>query len=156
MTTNLQPLIDASLKTLDDSLIHHFGATAPTFAARVEEIAATLPDDVAQPLRALAAQQARLLATAEPDPQAAGDFCFAAGALHEKLRAVLQAQMELESVIVGPGSVSATPLQRAQSEQVSRFIEARDRLFRKVADVMLKFLLIGLGLLTLGLMLGLI
>ena len=110
----------------------------------------------AQALRAIAAQQASLLAAGANDPQQVGEFCFAAGALHEKLRTLLQTEMELESAIVGPDRVSATPLQRAQSDQLARLLETRDRIFRKVADVTLKFLLIGLGLLVLGLVLGLV
>jgi hypothetical protein len=39
---------------------------------------------------------------------------------------------------------------------LSRFLAARDRLFRKVADFTLKFLLIGLGLLVLGLLIGVV
>ncbi|MDD1650289.1 MAG: hypothetical protein LUO80_07830 [Methylococcaceae bacterium] len=151
---NLDPLIETSLNALDDILIRSLGATATTFAARAEQVAATLTDDVAQPLRAIAALHARLSANMTPDPRLVGEFCFACGALHEKLGALMQTQMELESAIVGPESISTTPLQRSQSDQLTRLIETRDRLFRKVADLTLKFLLLGLGLLTLGLMLG--
>ncbi len=153
---NFQPLIDTSLRSLDAILIHDLGATTDRFATRAEEVAATLPDEAAQALRAIAAQQASLLAAGANDPQQVGEFCFAAGALHEKLRTLLQTEMELESAIVGPDRVSATPLQRAQSDQLARLLETRDRIFRKVADVTLKFLLIGLGLLVLGLVLGLV
>lgn len=153
---NHDPLIESSLQALDDILIRSLGATAATFAARAEQAAATLTDDVAQPLRAIAGLHDRLSASPTPDPRLAGEFCFACGVLHEKLGALLQTRMELESAIVGPDTVSTTPLQRSQSDQLTRFIEARDRLFRKVADLTLKFLLIGLGLLTLGLVLGIL
>lgn len=152
----LEPLIEASRQSLDRLLVRDLGATARDFATRAEQAAGSLPDDLAEPLRAMTTLYARLASATEPDPQLAGEFCFACGVLHEKLSALLQTRMELESAIVGPDSVSTTPLQRAQSDQLTRFIETRDRLFRKVADLTLKFLLIGLGLLTLGLMLGLV
>lgn len=155
-TMNLDPFIESSLQSLDNLLVRELGMTAGHFGARAEQAADNLPDDLAEPLRALAGLHGRLISAAEPDPRQAGDFCFACGALHEKLSALLLARMELESAILGPDSVRTTPLQRAQSDQLTRFIETRDRLFRKVADWTLKLLLIGLGLLILGLMLGLL
>lgn len=115
-----------------------------------------MPEDLAQALRELAALHTRLRSKTVPDPREDTDFCFAAGVLHEKLRAYRQTRMELESTIVGPDSIAPTPLQPAQSDQLARFIEARDRVFRKVADLTLKFLLVGLGLLMLGLLLGIV
>ena len=155
-TMNLDPLIETSLQSLDSLLVRDLGVTASHFAARAEQAADNLPDELAQPLRAIAALHGRLASGTEPNPRLAGEFCFACGALHEKLSTLTQTRMELESAIVGPDSVSTTPLQRPQSDQLTRLIETRDRLFRKVADLTLKFLLIGLGLLTLGLLLGLL
>jgi hypothetical protein len=64
--------------------------------------------------------------------------------------------MEVEHAIIGLESVAAGPLAQAQSDQLSRFIAARNRLFRKTADITLKILLAGLGLLFLGLLLGIV
>jgi hypothetical protein len=64
--------------------------------------------------------------------------------------------MEVENAIIGLDSVTAEPLAQAQSDQLSRFIASRDRLFRKTADFTLKILLTGLGLLFLGLLLGIV
>ena len=153
---NQAPLIENSLKALGDILSRDLGLPAGSFAVQAEQAAPLLPEDVAQPLRELAAALAQLRSRTMPGPREDADFCFAAGALHEKLPALRQTRMELASTIVGPDSISPTPLQRAQSDQLSRSIEARDRLFRKVADVTLKFLLMGLGLLMLGLLLGII
>lgn len=153
---NQASLIAPSLQTLEEILARDLGLPAGSFAAQAEQAALLLPEDLAQALRELAATLTRLQSRTVPDPLADADFCFAAGVLHERLRAFRQTRMELESTIVGPDSISTTPLQRAQSDQLARFIEARDRLFRKVADLTLKFLLIGLGLLMLGLLLGII
>jgi hypothetical protein len=67
-----------------------------------------------------------------------------------------QVQMELESAIIGPDSVTTTRLQLGQIDHLRRFIDTRDRIFRKVADTTLKLLLAGLGLMLVGLLLGII
>ena len=64
--------------------------------------------------------------------------------------------MELENVVMGPDSVTATPLESSEIEPLARLIEVRDRVFRKVADFTLKALLVGLALLMAGLVFGLI
>ena len=144
------------LQPVDQALSRLPGVSGEHFTERAASAISVLPEELAQPLRELLALYQQVQAQPAPDGQLGLEFCFACGALTEKLRAELQARMEVESAIVGPGTVSAQPLQGAQSDQLSRFIEARDRLFRKTADLTLKFLLIGLGLLTLGLLLGVI
>ncbi len=144
------------LQPVDQALSRLPGVSGDLFTERAASAVSALPEDLAQPLRELLALYQQLQAQPESDRRLGHEFCFACGALTEKLRAELQARMEVESAIVGPDHVSAQSLQGAQSDQLSRFIEARDRLFRKTADLTLKFLLIGLGILTLGLLIGVI
>jgi hypothetical protein len=151
-----QTFLDASLFKLNELLSGPFGATESDFASRAKSAGAALPEDLALGLRELAGTYGSLQAQSEPSPAALADFAFRCGELHSRLENHRQIQMELENVVVGPESVSTTPLQGGQVEPLARFIEARDRIFRKVADFTLKALLIGLGLLTLGLFLGLI
>jgi hypothetical protein len=151
-----QTFLDASLSRLDDLLASQFNAAAPDFAGKAKSAAAELPEDIAQPLLELAGTYGSLRAQAEPSPAALADFAFRCGEVYRSLENHRQIQMELENVVVGSESVSANPLQNSQVEPLARFVEARDRIFRKVADFTLKALLIGLGLLTLGLFLGLI
>ena len=155
---NPETLIAAGERHLDDLLTRDLGARADSFIARAEEVARTLPDEFAQPVVRLLELRARLRGAGarEPDAELLGRYCFACGALHEKLRAYTRARMEVESAIVGLDSIQTTALQTGQSDQLSRFLAARDRLFRKVADFTLKFLLIGLGLLLLGLLIGVV
>ena len=147
---------ETCLQPVDHALSRLPGVGGENFAERAASAVNALPEELSQPLRELLSLYQQLQAQAAPDEKLGPEFCFACGALTEKLRAELQTRMEVESAIVGPDSVSAQPLQGGQSDQLSRFIEARDRLFRKTADLTLKFLLIGLGLLTLGLLLGVI
>ena len=153
---NTRLIIEHGERLVDDLLIRDFGATGASFAARAEQAAQALPDDLAGDLLELARRHAALQSTPEPGPEAAGDFCFRCGGMHEKLRAFQHIQMEIESAIVGPDSIATMPLQASQSDRLAGFVEARDRVFRKVADFTLKFLLIGLGLLAMGLLIGVI
>lgn len=151
-----QTFLDSSVSRFNDLLTGPFGTPKTDFPGMAKSAGAELPEDLDRALRELAANYGSLQAQPDPAPTALADFAFRCGEVYSKLENHRQIQMELENVVVGPESVSANPLQSAQVEPLARFIEARDRIFRKVADFTLKALLIGLGLLTLGLFLGLI
>lgn len=153
---NTHQFLDACLSRLDELLDHQFQTSASDFTGKVNAIAAQLPEEPAQALYEVLGRRAALSAEEAPAPESLADFAFLCGRAYEQLEAWRRIQMEMENVLTGPDSVSATPLQASQVEPLSRFIEARDRIFRKVADFTLKALLIGLGLLILGLVLGLI
>ncbi len=154
MTTH--PMLELCRNRLDATLIQTLDIEAPDFRERLQQAAKELPDELARPLREIATAHEALLAADNPDSEAMAGFCFACGILHEQLRAHAQARLEVENTIMGPASVSPSALQPGQSDVLSRFIETRDRLFRKTADWTLKFLLIGLALLALGLAIGVI
>ncbi|MGZ8218315.1 hypothetical protein [Methylomagnum sp.] len=153
---NTHPFLNTCLSKLDELLDRQFQTSAPDFTSKVNAIAAQLPEEPAQALYELLGRQAALNAETVPAPESLADFAFLCGRAYEQLEAWRRIQMEMENVLTGPDSVSATPLQASQVEPLARFVEVRDRLFRKVADVTLKALLIGLGLLILGLVFGLI
>ncbi len=150
-------IIESSQRQLDEALTRNLPLKTADFASRITEAAAELPDEFSQSLlRILNLHEGLVSSSGHPDMQHAGEFCFACGAMYEKIQALTLAQMEVENAIIGLDSVSATPLAQAQSEQLSRFIAARDQLFRKTADMTLKILLTGLGLLFLGLIFGIV
>jgi len=149
-------IIASSLSRLQKLLVHEFGATEGDFTGQVRAATPQLPEDLAQALSALQGLRESVSGPPEATPEQAADFAFRCGQVHAKLEAYRQVQMELENVVVGPESVSATPLQSSQIEPLARFVEIRNEIFRKVADFTLKALLIGLGLLLLGLALGLV
>ena len=125
-----------------------------SFEEQMVQAAERLPDDLSRDtLRLL-----RELETYEaaPEPFLLGDLLFDMGVLHEKIRAQSQAQMEIESAIIDLDGVRTASLEIPESERISRFIALRDQLFRKVADVTLKVMLILLALLILGLLLGIV
>lgn len=141
-----QPII----AQLDALLIDHFQAQGADFAARVQDATPRISQESALALAELARSADSL------DPAQLADFAFRCGRVYEQLEAQRLIDMEMENIRVGFDQVETQPLQAAQLDRVARFIEARDRLFRKVADFTLKAILIVLGLLTLGLVLGVI
>lgn len=152
-----QTTVDSGLLQLNEILVRDLGVTGENPMERIGNAAAILPDELAAPLtRILKLYPPEAPTNSLTDHCSSGEFWFECGVAHERLRAFVLARMEVESAIMGSGSVSTSPLHNSESDQISRFISARDRLFRKVADATLKFLLIGLGLLTIGLLLGII
>jgi hypothetical protein len=153
---NQVQFVNISLAKLDQLLVEQFRADARDFAGRARGVAASLPDELAQPLAELAEAGERLKAEPAAEAGRFAEFAFRCGQVYEQLTAQRRIEMEMENVRVGPASVEPAPLQGSQADLVARFIEARDRMFRKVADFTLKALLVVLGLLTLGLILGLV
>jgi len=149
-------IAEPSRRQLDQALTHCLKLRPADFESHVTEATAELPEEFTQPLRHILSLHKELASATTTDTHLAGEFCFACGAMHEKLQALTLAQMEVENAIIGLDSVTAEPLAQAQSDQLSRFIASRDRLFRKTADFTLKILLTGLGLLFLGLLLGIV
>jgi hypothetical protein len=156
MTMTARTILDSSLARLRELLARDFGAEAQDFTEQAKAVVRRLPDDLAQTVAGLESEWAALREQAEPAPERLADFAFRCGQTYAKLATFRQIQMELENVVLGPESVSTAALQTAQIEPLARFVELRDRVFRKVADFTLKAILIGLGLLTVGLFLGLI
>ena len=148
----------ASLKAaqlrLKHTLTELLGIQEISFEEQMVQAAERLPDDLSRDtLRLL-----RELETYEAakEPILLGDLLFDMGILHEKIRAQSQAQMEIESAIIDLEGVRTASLEIPESERISRFIALRDQLFRKVADVTLKVMLILLAILILGLLLGIV
>lgn len=147
-------ILEASQHQLDEALTRQLDLKPDRFDAHLTDAIAELPDEFTQPLRHILRLHQDLISGNATDSLQAGEFCFTCGIVYEKLQALALAQMEVENAFIGLDSVSTGPLAQTQSDQISRFIAARDQLFRKTADLTLKVLLAGLGLLFLGLLLG--
>ncbi|NBT45158.1 MAG: hypothetical protein EBT06_09580 [Gammaproteobacteria bacterium] len=146
--------LKAAQLRLAHTLTELLGTQGISFEEQMVQAAARLPDDLSRnTLRLL-----RELETYEaaPEPLLLGDLLFDMGILHEKIRAQSQAQMEIESALINLDGVRTASLEIPESERISRFIALRDQLFRKVADVTLKVMLILLALLILGLLVGIV
>lgn len=147
-------ILEASQRQLDEALTRQLDLKPDRFDAHLTDAIAELPDEFTQPLRQVLRLHQHLISGNATDSLQAGEFCFTCGIVCEKLQALALAQMEVENAFIGLDSVRTGPLAQTQSDQISRFIAARDQLFRKTADLTLKVLLAGLGLLFLGLLLG--
>lgn len=148
--------VDLCITRLGTLLSTHFNAYQPDFTEKVSAIADDLPEELSELLTKIATRRLLLKQDSDQDITKLAEFSFDCGQLYEKLEEYRRMEMEVENVRQGSFSVSPSPLQSAQVEKLSRFIEVRDRLFRKVADFTLKAILVGLGLLILGLFLGIV
>ena len=139
---------------LNHTVTELLGVLGTSFEETMTQAADHLPEDLRrETLRLLADIRAY---QAAPDHAFLGDILFDMGILHEKIRAQSQAQMEIESAIIDLEGVRASPLNTPESERISRFIALRDEIFRKVADITLKAILIIFCLMILGLLIGIV
>ncbi len=139
------------LKKLEDMLAHDFAATGDTLAEKLASIRSKLPDQLAADLESLAGHAP----TGDNDDEVAG-LVFRCGQLAEQLRGVLLAQAAENLAAAHPGGLDTEELAPADLDAVARFMAARDRFMRAVANFTLKALLIIVGLLIIGLALGIV
>ncbi len=146
--------LNAAQLRLKHTLTELLGTQGLAFEEHLIQAAERLPNDLSRDVLNLLKEVGTY--ESAPDAHLLGDLLFDMGILHEKMRAQNQAQMEIESTIIDLEGVRTSSLEIPESERISRFIALRDQLFRKVADVTLKVMLILLGLLILGLLIGII
>lgn len=139
------------LKKLEDMLVSDFAATGESLSEKLASIRNKLPDELAAGIENLA--QTRL---DDSDPEADTGFVFRCGQLAEQLRAVLLAQAAESVASAHPDGLNTADLAPADLDAVARFMAARDRFMRAVANFTLKALLISAGLLIVGLALGIV
>jgi hypothetical protein len=154
---NQDQFIAASQAGLDALLAERFHlGLADLTRQTLQSTGPALPVELVQALAELAETQDRLKSDPAADPARLASYAFRCGQVHEQVRAWLRIEMEVENARIGLDSVEPSPLQAGQADLMARFVETRDQMFRQVADFTLKALLISLGLLTVGLILGLI
>ncbi|CAL1240240.1 hypothetical protein [Candidatus Methylocalor cossyra] len=153
---NNERSVDLYLTKLNDLLTGYFHAAGSDFPSVVKSASAHLPNETAQLLAELAARQAQLRGEDTATADRLADFAFACGRAYEQLSAHRRMEMEAANTLLGPESIQTHPMQSSEVDLLARFVEVRDRWFRKVADFTLKLLLAVLGVLLLGLVLGLL
>lgn len=153
---NARTFLAPALARLDEALWDLPGVDAADPDGIRREALALLPEDLAQKLRGLLETANTLEQTEAPDPRALGETVFALGQFHSEIAALSRAQAEIESAWIGTDRVDPRSLEGQQPEQIRKFLALRDRVFRQVADFMLKLLFALFGLLVVLLVLGLI
>ena len=136
---------------LEALLAEGFAAEGEGLEAKLRKLGGELPDDLRESLGQLAKESADL------DGEAVIPFAFRCGQIHERLETLAQNRLAAHIAFLGPdGTPPPLELEKNDLDAIARFVKWRDQFIKTVADYTLKFLLVSVILLVLGLSLGLI
>jgi hypothetical protein len=148
--------IQIYLLKLNNQLDSDFAAQGDDLASRIGSIRSLLPDELQALLRDIDARATQLKLSAQEDNTSLADFIFRCGLASEQLEALRQNRAAESVAAFQTNGLPPADLEKTELDAIARFIAARDRVLRKVADFTMKAMLILLGLLILGLVLGLV
>jgi len=146
MTESAGYLIDK----LDALLKEGFSVEGDGLEAKVRKLGSELPEDLRESLRQLAKESNGL------DKDGAIQFAFRCGQAHERLESLAQSRLAANIAFLGSDGTPPLELEQNDLDAIARFVKLRDQILKTVADYTLKFLLVSVILLALGLSLGLI
>jgi hypothetical protein len=152
---DMNELASQYTQKLESLLASDFSAQGHDLEAKARSVEAGLPDELRDFLQEIARLGRQLHQSREPDAEVM-DFVFRCGQAFERLEALRQIRAaENLAFIPLDGSPPEEP-GKTELDAVARFVAARDRLLKAVANFTLKLLLILAGLLILGMLIGLI
>lgn len=112
-----------------------------------------LPDDLKDMLQKLVKEPARI----HTDIQEQMEYAFQCGQAHERLENFIHGRLASNIAFHAPdGTPPLIELESKDFDTLARFVALRDNLLKTIADYTLKFLLVSVILLVIGLTLGLI
>ncbi len=146
MNQSLAPYVE----NLENLLEADFAATGNNLNEKIDSVRSDLPEDVVTDIDTIAAA-----ASMNNIPDLA-DLLFRCGQATQRLEVLRRSRAADNVVAAHPEGISPDELENTDLDAVARFIAARDKVMRFVADFTLKALLVIVGLLVLGLVLGII
>jgi hypothetical protein len=138
------------LEKLEGLLVESFAAKGDGLEAKVSSVAKELPEELQESLHQLA-RQSQTLGEGE-----ALAFAFQCGQAYERLESVAQNRLAANIAFLGTDGTPPVELEKTDLDAIARFVKWRDQMLKTVADYTLKFLLVSVILLVLGLSVGLI
>lgn len=139
------------LQKLENLLDSDFSAEGGNLTEKLDSVGTGLPDELQVFLRDIAERAVR--ANQSED---FADLFFRFGQAAEQLRALRQNRAAESVASLRTDGLSPAQLEKTELDAIARFLAARDRVMRTVADFTLKALLILIGLLILGLLFGVV
>ncbi len=139
---------DEAITKLETLLVEGFSAEGDDFAAKVRGLGHDLPEDLRDLLLELAGEQNRQGSSLA--------FAFRCGQAYERLESLAQSRLAAHIAFLDPDGTPPLELEKNDLDAIARFVNLRNRFLKTVADYTLKFLLVSVILLVLGLSLGLI
>jgi hypothetical protein len=153
---DINKTIQPYLGRLEHLLDSHFAAHGDDLTARIDSIRSLLPDDLLALLQDIDKCATQLKLSAQDDSAALADFLFRCGLACEQLETLSQNRAAQSIAALQPDGLPPDEPDETELDAIARFIAARDRILRTVADYTLKALLILLGLFILALVIGLV
>lgn len=139
------------LAKLDALLAEGFSVEGDGLEVKIRKLGSEIPPDLRESLLALAAESSAGL-----DGDGAIRFAFRCGQAHERLQNLAESRLAANIAFLEPDGTPPLELEKGDLDAIARFVRLRDRVLKTVADYTLKFLLVSVVLLVLGLSLGLI
>lgn len=146
MTESTRYLIDQ----LEALLAEGFSAEGDGLEAKIHKLGTELPEDLRASLLQLVKESTRL------DHATALQFAFRCGQAHERLEALAQSRLAANIAYLDSDGTPPLELEQKDLDAIARFVKLRDQVLKTVADYTLKFLLVSVVILVIGLSLGLI
>lgn len=140
------------IQRFDALLAEGFAVDGDGLATKIRKVRNELPVDLLDFLQNLA-QSNEVTEECGADDL---EFAFQCGQAYERLDNLVQSRLTANIVFHAPDGTPPLELEKSDLDSLARFVHMRDRLLRTVADYTLKFLLVSVILLVLGLSLGLI
>lgn len=140
------------IERLEALLAEGFSAQGSGLEAKVLSVGRELPDDLLESLHNLARENIEQ----GKDEASSLEFAFHCGQVHERLATLAQNQLAANIAFLAPDGTPPLELEKNDLDAIARFVVMRDRFLKIVADYTLKFLLVAVILLVIGLSLGLI
>lgn len=150
---DMNELAAAYAQKLEDLLVRDFAANGRDVTETIGSIEASLPPELRDFLQEIAGRSRRLNRSREPSKDGA-ELIFRCGQALERLESLKQRRAE-ESLASLPGA-SPDEVDQTDLDAIARVLAARDRILQTAANYALKFLLVLVGLLILGVLIGLI
>ncbi len=135
---------------LETLLVEGFSAEGDGLEAKVHALGSELPEDLRELLQQLAKESGDL------NQEGAVPFAFRCGQAHERLETLAQSRLAANIAFLDTDGIPPLELEKSDLDAIARFVRLRNQFLKTVADYTLKFLLVSVILLVLGLSLGLI
>ncbi|MCX7109645.1 MAG: hypothetical protein NTX45_05850 [Proteobacteria bacterium] len=140
------------VQRLETLLAEGLSAGCGDLDAKLRRVGNDLPDDLREMLQGLALGRT---GTEEGENDRV-EFAFLCGQAYERLESFVQSRLAANIAFHAPDGTLPLELEGKDFANLARFVALRDQMLKTVADYTLKFLLVSVILLVLGLSLGLI
>lgn len=148
----IDKLASVYTQELENFLATDFAATGSSLAEKISSIEGSLPTELREALREIVRRSHR---TDETQTELM-ELVFRCGQAFERLQSLRRSRIVDSLTFVTADGSPPDDLEKTDLDAVARFVAARDRFMKAVADFTLKFLLVLSGLLILGVLIGLI